>query len=55
MYKVPGLEFDKNYATAVLGARMSMFGLNSNVGMSTTAAQKRARDISLFATVSGSF
>ncbi|PAL01968.1 hypothetical protein B8W90_13350, partial [Staphylococcus hominis] len=43
MYKVPGLEFDKNYATAVLGARMSMFGLNSNVGMSTTAAQKRAR------------
>ncbi len=55
MYKVPGLEFDKNYATAVLGARLNLWGLNSNVGMSTTTLQKRARDVSLFASFSGSF
>ena len=55
MYKVPGLEFDKNYATAVLGARLNLWGLNSNVGMSTTTMQKRARDVSLFASFSGSF
>lgn len=55
MYKLPGLEFDKNYATAVLGARLNLWGLNSNVGMSTTTLQKRARDVSLFASFSGSF
>lgn len=55
MYKVPGLEFDKNYATAVLGARVSLWGLNSNVGISTTTLQKRARDATLFASFSGSF
>lgn len=54
-YKVPGLSFDKDYATAVLGARLQLWGLSSNIGMSTTALQKRARDVSLFATVSGSF
>lgn len=55
MYKVPGLEFDKDYATAVLGARVSLWGLNSNVGISTTTLQKRARDATLFASFSGSF
>lgn len=46
-YRVPGLDFDKNYATAVLGARMDLFGLQGNVGLSTTAAQKRARDATI--------
>jgi len=55
MYKVPGLEFDKNYATAVLGARLNLWGLSSNIGMSTTTMQKRARDVSLFASFGGSF
>ena len=54
MYKVPGLEFDKNYATAVLGARLNLWGLSSNIGMSTTTMQKRARDVSLFASFGGS-
>lgn len=54
-YRVPGLDFDKNYATAVLGARMDLFGLQGNVGLSTTAAQKRARDATIFATVGGRF
>ncbi len=54
-YAVPGLEFDRDYATAVLGARMNLWGLGSNIGLSTTTAQKSARDATLFATFSGSF
>lgn len=54
-YKVPGLQFDRNYATAVLGARLDLWGLQSNIGVSTTAGQKSARDATLFATFSGGF
>ena len=54
-YHVPGLRFDRNYATATLGARMEMFGLQSNLGLTTTTAQKRAKDMTLFASFSGSF
>lgn len=55
MYQVPGLEFDKNYATAVLGARLNLWGLSSNIGLSTTTLQKSARDATLFASFGGSF
>lgn len=54
-YRVPGLQFDRNYATAVLGARMDLWGLQSNIGLSATTAQKSARDATLFATFSGGF
>ena len=54
-YKVPGLTFDRNYATAVLGARLNLWGLNSNIGVSTTTMQKSARDATLFASFSGGF
>ncbi|MGE8285844.1 MAG: autotransporter outer membrane beta-barrel domain-containing protein [Stenotrophomonas lactitubi] len=55
MYRVPGMDFDKNYATAILGARMELFGLQSNIGLSATTLQKRAQDATLFANFSGSF
>ncbi|MNS61641.1 hypothetical protein D3C72_946740 [compost metagenome] len=55
MYRVPGMDFDKNYATAILGARMELFGLQSNIGLSATTLQKRAQDATLFASFSGSF
>jgi|GEM_PF-44832 len=35
--RVPGLDFDKNYATAVLGARMDLFGLRSSAEYTETA------------------
>ncbi|MCD9086147.1 autotransporter domain-containing protein [Stenotrophomonas sp. SY1] len=54
-YKVPGLEFDRNYVTAVLGARVNLWGLSSNIGVSTTTMQKSARDATLFASFGGSF
>jgi hypothetical protein len=50
---VPGLKFDKNYATVVLGARTELFGLQSNFGLSASAGQKRAQDATLFANFSG--
>lgn len=55
MYRVPGLNFDKNYATAIMGAGTELFGLQSNIGLSASAGQKRAQDMTLFASFSGSF
>ena len=54
-YRVPGLDLDRDYATAILGARMTVWGLESNIGISTVAARKNAMDSTLFATFSGSF
>ncbi len=54
-YYVPGLDFDRNYASVVLGARTGLWGLQSNFGLTTTTAQKRARDATLFVNFSGSF
>ncbi|MET0130944.1 MAG: autotransporter domain-containing esterase, partial [Stenotrophomonas chelatiphaga] len=54
-YRVPGLKFDKDYATAILGARMELFGLQSNIGLSATTMQKKAMDTSIFASFSGAF
>ena len=55
MRKVPGLEFNRDYVTAVLGARLNLWGLRSNIGISSTTLQKRASGATLFASFSGSF
>jgi len=39
----------------VLGARLNLFGLESNIGLSTTTMQKSARDATVFASFGGSF
>ncbi|NIJ68824.1 autotransporter domain-containing protein [Xanthomonas sp. 60] len=54
-YRVPGIRFDKDYATAIVGARMALFGLQSNVGLSASTLQKDAQDLTVFASFSGSF
>ena len=54
-YYVPGLNLDRNYATVVLGARTRVFGLQSNFGVTSTTAQKRARDMTVFVNFGGSF
>ena len=54
-FYVPGLDFDRNYATVVLGARTGLWGLQSNFGVTSTTAQKDAHDITFFANFSGSF
>lgn len=54
-YYVPGIDFDRNYATAVIGARTGMWGLQSNFGVTTTTAQDSARDMTFFVNFSGAF
>ena len=54
-YAVPGLDLDDSYSTLLLGARSQVFGLDADFGLSTTIGQKSARDVTAFATLSGSF
>jgi outer membrane lipase/esterase len=54
-YAVPGLEFDDSYATAVLGARTELFGLDANVGLSATLGQTDGTDATVFANFGKSF
>ncbi|WP_279363075.1 autotransporter outer membrane beta-barrel domain-containing protein [Xanthomonas sacchari] len=54
-YAVPGINFDRNYASVVLGARTKLWGFESNVGLATTTGQSRAHDTSLFVNFGGSF
>ena len=54
-YAVPGMDFDRSYGTLVLGARTQVFGLDANIGLSTTVAQRNGNDASVFATVGSSF
>jgi outer membrane lipase/esterase len=55
MYYVPGIDFDRDYATVVLGARTGVWGLQSNFGVTSTTAQKSARDMTVFVNFSGAF
>lgn len=54
-YRVPGMDFDRNYATAIIGARMPLFGLQGNVGVSASTLQKDASEMTFFASFSGNF
>ena len=54
-YAVPGLDLDDSYSTLLLGARSQVFGLDADFGLSTTIGQNSARDVTAFATLSGSF
>jgi len=54
-YAVPGLSFDQDYGTLLLGARTKVFGLDANVGVSATVGEKQGDHTTLFATVGSSF
>ncbi len=54
-YAVPGLDFDRSYGTATAGVRADLFGLDANIGVSTTIAQDRATNTTVFATFSKGF
>jgi outer membrane lipase/esterase len=54
-YAVPGMDYDRNYGTLVVGARTQVFGLDANVGVSASVAQRGGNDASVFATVGSSF
>jgi outer membrane lipase/esterase len=54
-YAVPGLEMDRDYASLTLGARTHLFGLEADLGLSTTLGQKGGANATIFASVGGSF
>ena len=54
-YAVPGMDYDRNYGTLVVGARTQVFGLDANVGVSASVAQRAGNDASVFASVGSSF
>ena len=54
-YAVPGLEFDRDYGTLLLGARTRLFGLDADLGLSTTVGQNGGSNATAFASISGSF
>ena len=54
-YAVPGLEFDRDYGTLLLGARTRLFGLDADIGLSTTVGQNGGSNATAFASISGSF
>ncbi|CBA16741.1 autotransporter domain-containing esterase [Xanthomonas albilineans] len=54
-FAVPGIDFDRNYGSVVLGARLKLWGLESNIGIDTTTSQSRAHETSVFLNLGGSF
>ena len=54
-YAVPGIRFDRNYGTMLVGARTSAFGLDANVGLSTTVGHQGGNDAGVFVTLGKGF
>ncbi|MBU8976697.1 MULTISPECIES: autotransporter domain-containing protein [unclassified Lysobacter] len=54
-YAVPGLSYDQDYGTLLMGARTQLFGLQTDIGASLTVAQKGGNDATLFVSFGGGF
>ena len=54
-YAVPGVEFDHDYGTLTFGTRTKVFGLDANIGGSTTVGQKGGNNATVFVTVGAGF
>lgn len=54
-YAVPGLSYDSNYTTIVIGARTRLLGLDANIGATATVQQGGGNNATVFATVGSSF
>ena len=54
-YAVPGLEFDDQYGTLLIGARTELMGLQADVGATATFAQSAGNDATVFVTVGSRF
>ncbi len=56
-YAVPGLDPDSSYSTILVGSRTRLFGLDADIGLTTTVGQRggTATNATAFATLSGSF
>ena len=54
-YAVPGVDFDNQYGTLLIGARTDLMGLDANVGATATFAQEAGDHATLFITVGNRF
>ena len=54
-YAVPGLELDDRYGTVTFGARTHLFGMDANLGASTTVSQGSGTDATVFVTLGKGF
>lgn len=54
-FAVPGVRFDNQYTTLLLGARTKAFGLDANLGTSFTIGQRSGQHATVFASVGGRF
>ena len=54
-YAVPGAKFDRSYATATVGVRSAVSGIDANLGGSMTFGREDGEDISAFLTLGGRF
>ena len=54
-YAVPGLVFDDEYGTLLMGARTDLMGMQADVGATVTFGQAGGNDATLFVTVGNRF
>ena len=54
-YAVPGLDLDDRYGTVTFGARTHLFGMDANLGATTTVNQGGGTDAGVFVTVGRGF
>lgn len=54
-YAVPGVSYDRDYGTLVMGARTQLFGLDTNIGSSLTVGQKGGNDATVFVSFGSGF
>ncbi len=54
-YAVPGVEFDRDYGTVMVGARARLGGLAADIGARSSFGQSSANDAGLFLSLGGSF
>lgn len=54
-YAVPGMGYDDTYATLTFGARTTLFGLDTNLGVSLNSGEKGGRQTTAFVTVGAGF
>ncbi len=54
-YAVPGLNPERGYTTVMVGARTKAFGLDADIGLTSTVGKRAATDVTAFVTLSSGF
>lgn len=54
-YAVPGLDYDDDYSTVAFGARTRLFGLDADIGGTTTVGRGEANEATLYVSFGNAF